>query len=55
MPGLLAHFSVFSLGRRALSSVGLERTPDKGEVAGSNPAWPTRISFEKLVFPKEKP
>jgi hypothetical protein len=29
---------------RAYSSVGLERTPDKREVGGSNPPRPTRFS-----------
>ena len=30
-------------GPRAYSSVGLERTPDKREVSGSNPLRPTNL------------
>ena len=28
---------------RAISSVGLERALDKGEVDGSSPSWPCRV------------
>ncbi|CEO88422.1 hypothetical protein SSCH_1860001 [Syntrophaceticus schinkii] len=38
------HTRLFSFERpRAYSSVGLERTPDKREVGGSNPPRPTKI------------
>ena len=36
-------------GCRAYSSVGLERTPDKREVGGSNPPRPTRFSADRLM------
>ena len=35
-------------GCRAYSSVGLERTPDKREVGGSNPPRPTSSDDEEL-------
>ena len=37
---------------RAYSSVGLERSPDKGKVSGSNPLRPTILMLNYVLFMK---
>ena len=48
--GSLIDFGASETSGRAYSSVGLERTPDKREVGGSNPPRPTTFRHPSLVW-----
>jgi hypothetical protein len=42
----------FGKRSRAYSSVGLERSPDKGKVSGSNPLRPTILMLNFVLYVK---